>query len=737
MQTPKTRAATLEVPQRTQRAARQLKTSGTEADNSLSQNPVTKTPKVRSPKVVDRRSPHTPTSEKKRPGRVSELETQLASLQEELKKAKDQLSQSDSLKKQAHEEAEEAKKQLAEMSVKLQDSQQQLDEISASEESRLLELRKISQDRDRAWESELEAVQQHDYMDSAALAAAMNEVQKLKMQLEKVAESEANQAKYAESAHDEVLKLRLELSKTLAEVEELKIQLKDSQDSEARALEIVSQTREQLQTLKATEETLRSEKLETMKAYDSLTVELENSKAKVDSLEGIASKLEMENSKPAEDDDQEEINCVKREVEKLKEELERAEKRYEDEYIRSNLQIRSAYELVEQIRTESCQKVSFLETNLEKSKEELEDLKAKLVEKEEKLQNLTEENKNLNEKLQKTELATDKHNEDDADLKDLEANLDDLKWAKFEKETELKNITEENEKQKMEKNQVNHEAIAAAETARVAEKEALMKVDYLTEEVDKSSKKVVRVTEQLDLAKAANSEMETELRRLKVQTDQWRKAAEAAAAMLSGANNGKFVERTGSLDTRTIGGKLTSPLSEDMEDESPKKKNGNMLKKFGGLLKGKRLSLLPANMGKTHGMGAGRKLKSHRRRQRWADKSYKKSHLGNEWKKPFAGSSHAKGIVLEKIGIEAKQPNSAIRKCARVQLIKNGKKIAAFVPNDGCLNYIEENDEVLIAGFGRKGHAVGDIPGVRFKVVKVSGVSLLALFKEKKEKPRS
>jgi hypothetical protein len=42
---------------------------------------------------------------------------------------------------------------------------------------------------------------------------------------------------------------------------------------------------------------------------------------------------------------------------------------------------------------------------------------------------------------------------------------------------------------------------------------------------------------------------------------------------------------------------------------------------------------------KTHGMGAGRKLKSHRRRQRWADKSYKKSNLGNEWKKPFAGSS--------------------------------------------------------------------------------------------------
>ena len=46
-------------------------------------------------------------------------------------------------------------------------------------------------------------------------------------------------------------------------------------------------------------------------------------------------------------------------------------------------------------------------------------------------------------------------------------------------------------------------------------------------------------------------------------------------------------------------------------------------------------------------------------------------------------------------------------------------------------------DEVLVAGFGRKGHAVGDIPGVRFKIVKVAGVALSALFREKKEKLRS
>ncbi|KAI1027436.1 hypothetical protein LB505_005910 [Fusarium chuoi] len=128
--------------------------------------------------------------------------------------------------------------------------------------------------------------------------------------------------------------------------------------------------------------------------------------------------------------------------------------------------------------------------------------------------------------------------------------------------------------------------------------------------------------------------------------------------------------------------------------------------------------------GKPRGLNAARKLRTNRKDQKWADLAYKKRALGTAYKSsPFGGSSHAKGIVLEKVGVEAKQPNSAIRKCV--------------LPNDGCLNFVDENDEVLLAGFGRKGKAKGDIPGVRFKVVKVSGVGLLALWKEKKEKPRS
>lgn len=83
--------------------------------------------------------------------------------------------------------------------------------------------------------------------------------------------------------------------------------------------------------------------------------------------------------------------------------------------------------------------------------------------------------------------------------------------------------------------------------------------------------------------------------------------------------------------------------------------------------------------GKPRGLNAARKLANNRRDNKWADLHYKKRLLGTAFKSsPFGGASHAKGIVLEKVGVEAKQPNSAIRKCVKVQLIKNGKKVTAF-----------------------------------------------------------
>jgi small subunit ribosomal protein S12 len=140
-------------------------------------------------------------------------------------------------------------------------------------------------------------------------------------------------------------------------------------------------------------------------------------------------------------------------------------------------------------------------------------------------------------------------------------------------------------------------------------------------------------------------------------------------------------------------------------------------------------------MGK--GINAARKLKRSRKRQLWSDRGYKKRvfHL-KEKADPLGGVAQAKGIVTEKVGVEAKQPNSAIRKCVKIQLIKNGRQITAFAPGDNAIGFIDEHDEVLVEGIGgRMGRSYGDIPGVRFKVIKVNDVSLQELVKGKIEKP--
>lgn len=141
---------------------------------------------------------------------------------------------------------------------------------------------------------------------------------------------------------------------------------------------------------------------------------------------------------------------------------------------------------------------------------------------------------------------------------------------------------------------------------------------------------------------------------------------------------------------------------------------------------------------KSKGLNACKKLKTRRTSGRWHDKKFKKRLLGLKAKSdPLGGAHQAKGIVLEKVQIEAKQPNSAMRKCARVQLIKNGKQITAFLPGDGATKLVDEHDEVLVQCIGGKmGRAKGDIPGVRWCVIKVNDQSLEALRSGKAEKAR-
>ena len=141
---------------------------------------------------------------------------------------------------------------------------------------------------------------------------------------------------------------------------------------------------------------------------------------------------------------------------------------------------------------------------------------------------------------------------------------------------------------------------------------------------------------------------------------------------------------------------------------------------------------------KSNGLGTGKSLIRRRHRGRWLDKNFKRGMLNLKKKAdPLEGASQAKGIVLEKIQVEAKQPNSAMRKCARVQLIKNSRQVTAFLPGTGALKMVDEHDEVIIECIGgKKGRAKGDIPGVRWQVIKVNDQSLEDLLSGKLEKAR-
>src|SRR3989338_1421611 len=141
---------------------------------------------------------------------------------------------------------------------------------------------------------------------------------------------------------------------------------------------------------------------------------------------------------------------------------------------------------------------------------------------------------------------------------------------------------------------------------------------------------------------------------------------------------------------------------------------------------------------KSRGLNAGKRLKERRSKSRWSNKWFVRRVMDLKAKSdPLEGASQAEGIVLEKVQLEAKQPNSAMRKCVRIQLIKNSKQVTAFCPGDGATKLIDEHDTVLVECIGgAMGKSKGDIPGVMWQVIKINDQSLDALLKGIIEKAR-
>ena len=133
-----------------------------------------------------------------------------------------------------------------------------------------------------------------------------------------------------------------------------------------------------------------------------------------------------------------------------------------------------------------------------------------------------------------------------------------------------------------------------------------------------------------------------------------------------------------------------------------------------------------------------RKMKKASKKFADSKKPWVKKKLGITLKfDPLGRSSQAKGIVIKKMQKEAKQPNSAMRKCCRVQLIKTGKEVTCFIPGNLAQKFVDEHDEVLIERIGGKqGRTKGDLSGVRFQVIKVNDQPLHRLWQGKIEKGR-
>jgi small subunit ribosomal protein S12 len=135
---------------------------------------------------------------------------------------------------------------------------------------------------------------------------------------------------------------------------------------------------------------------------------------------------------------------------------------------------------------------------------------------------------------------------------------------------------------------------------------------------------------------------------------------------------------------------------------------------------------------------AAKELIKKRKKQRLLKKWWKRKHLKLKQKyDPVGTVPMANALVLQKFAVQQKQPHSGQIKCVRVQLIKNGKTVGAYVPGDGTINFIEPHDEVTIQGLGgsQRGQ-MGCIPGMKYRVISINGVDLYQIIKGKKDKPK-
>lgn len=170
-----------------------------------------------------------------------------------------------------------------------------------------------------------------------------------------------------------------------------------------------------------------------------------------------------------------------------------------------------------------------------------------------------------------------------------------LKSSLEEKGKELESMS--NEKENL-KNQLN-EAVSKVSAAETKEEGMTLQLKQLREELEASKVNADKLDEKLKSVEAEKEGLESEMKKLRVQTEQWRKAADAAAAVLAGGvdMSARIPERCGSMD-KHFGGTFETPagryngyvgspgMADDLDDGfGSGKRKGSGIRMFGDLWK--------------------------------------------------------------------------------------------------------------------------------------------------------
>ncbi|KAG9454500.1 hypothetical protein H6P81_007404 [Aristolochia fimbriata] len=252
------------------------------------------------PASVDRRSPKPGTPDKQqRLTKGSELQAQLSSVQDDLKKAKERLASTEKEKARVLEELKEAKRLAEEANEKLSEAlvaQKRAEESSEIEKFRADELEQAgieaTQKREEEWQKELESVRSQHALDVAALLSATQELQRVKHELSMTTDAKNTALTHADDAMKiaEINAEKVELlSNEIARVKGLldsKLEAKSNETSE-----LVKKLNLEVDSMKVELERAKNaeRKVEEMDVViDALRSELEEAKQTESNLSNLA-----------------------------------------------------------------------------------------------------------------------------------------------------------------------------------------------------------------------------------------------------------------------------------------------------------------------------------------------------------------------------------------------------------------------------------------------------------------